>query len=324
MDTRAYESMTGREIRELCRSGRFDRPTAGVALGYAQVNLVVLRAEAAKEFENFCRANPQPCPLLEMTAPGDPEPKRMAPGSDVRSDLPRYRVLRNGECIDRPTALTAYWPDAISPSPFQGEGRGEGPIAGFTPHPTLSFQGERGLQATPQQERGLQAGSEGRGDDFVAFLIGCSFTFEAALLKAGVPVRHIEEGKNVPMYRTNRVCTPAGRFHGPMVVSMRPMTPEHAELATKITAAFSRVHGAPIHSGNPAAIGITDLNRPDYGDAVSIRRSEVPVFWACGVTPMEAILRAKLDMAIVHEPGHMLVTDISDGSLRDTPHGGLA
>ena len=271
MDTCAYETMTGAEIRALCRTGEFDRPTAGVALGYAQVNLVVLRAEAAKEFEDFCRANPKPCPLLEMTATGDYEPQRLAPGSDVRTDLPRYRVLRNGECIDRPTSITAYW-----------------------------------------------------SDNLVAFLIGCSFTFETALLKAGIPMRHIAEGRNVPMYRTNMACTPAGRFHGPMVVSMRPMTPEHAELATRITAAFPRVHGAPIHTSDPTAIGIPDVNRPDYGDAVSIHSGEVPVFWACGVTPMEAILRARLDIAIVHEPGHMLVTDISDESLREDPLGGAA
>jgi len=274
MENLNYANMTGLEIRALCRKGEFDRPTAGVALGYAQVNLVVLRAEAAREFEDFCRANPKPCPLLETTAPGDPEPHRLALGSDVRTDLPRYRVLTNGECIDRPTSITAYWPDAPS--------------------------------------------------DFVAFLIGCSFTFETALIKAGIPVRHIEECRNVPMYRTNMACTSAGRFHGPMVVSMRPMTPEHAELAARITAAFPRVHGAPIHTGNPAAIGITELNRPDYGDAVSIRSGEIPVFWACGVTPMEAILRAKLDIAITHEPGHMLVTDISDESLGDATLGGAA
>ena len=274
----ALAKMCGREIRELCRSGRFHRPTTGVALGFSQVNLVILRAEDAKEFEAFCRANPKPCPLLEITSPGDYEARQMALGSDVRTDLPRYRVLRNGECEDRPTSIAAYWPDVAQSSV----------------------------------------------SDFVAFLIGCSFTFETALLKAGVPVRHIEEGKNVPMYRTDRACTPAGRFHGPIVVSMRPMTPENAELATRITASFPRVHGAPVHFGNPGAIGIADVNRPDYGDPVSIHSDELPVFWACGVTPMEAILRAKLNIAIVHEPGHMLVTDVSDESLRDEPLGGAA
>ena len=270
MNANAYANKTGAEIRALCRGGEFDRPTAGVALGYTQVNLVILRAEASEEFEAFCRANPKPCPLLERTAPGWYEPRSMAPHADMRTDLPRYRVLQHGRCVERPTSITTYWLDA----------------------------------------------TRSRASDFVAFLIGCSFTFETALLKAGVPVRHIEEGKNVPMYRTNIACTPAGRFHGPLVVSMRPMTPAEAELATRITAAFPRVHGAPIHLGDPSAIGITDLARPDYGDAVTLRRGEIPVFWACGVTPMEAIIRAKLDIAITHEPGHMLVTDVTDESLR--------
>jgi len=271
MNANAYANKTGAEIRALCRCGEFDRPTAGVALGYTQVNLVILRAEASEEFEAFCRANPKPCPLLERTAPGNYEPAQMAPQADVRTDLPRYRVLQHGRCVERPTSITTYWLDA----------------------------------------------TRSRASDFVAFLIGCSFTFETALLKAGVPVRHIEERRNVPMYRTNIACTPAGCFHGPLVVSMRPMTPAEAELATRITAAFPRVHGTPIHLGDPSAIGITDLTRPDYGDAVTLRRREIPVFWACGVTPMEAIIRAKLDIAITHEPGHMLVTDVTDESLRE-------
>lgn len=293
---------SGREIRELCRSGRYDRPTAGIALGYTQVNLVILRAEAAKEFEAFCRANPKPCPLLEMTTPGDYEPKRMAPGGDVRTDLPRYRVFRNVECFDRPTSIVQYWSDDPPASPLT-----EGGTRGVAS--PLDKSGQRGVAAP---------------SDFVAFLIGCSFSFETALFKSGIPVRHIEEDKNVPMYRTNIPCTPAGRFHGPMVVSMRPMTPAQAALAARITAAFPRVHGAPIHTGDPTAIGIANVNRPDYGDAVTIHPGEVPVFWACGVTPMEAILRAKPDIAITHEPGHMLVTDIRDESLREPPLGGAA
>ncbi len=280
-----FAHMTGREIRQRCRSGRFDGPTSGVALGYVQVNLVVLRADAAGEFEAFCRANSQTCPLLEKTAQGDFEPKWMAPGGDVRTDLPRYRVLKNGECIDRPTSIQDYWPDHSPPSP-------------------LTKGGYRGVVT-----------------DLVAFLIGCSFTFETALLEAGIPIRHIEENKNVPMYRSSIACTPAGRFHGPMVVSMRAMTPVQAEHATRITAEFPRVHGAPIHVGDPAAIGISDVQRPDYGDPVTIHPGEVPVFWACGVTPLEAILRAKLDIAVTHEPGHMLVTDIKDEGLRESTLG---
>jgi uncharacterized protein YcsI (UPF0317 family) len=195
----------------------------------------------------------------------------MAPGADVRTDLPRYRVFRKGECVDRPVSIGPYW-----------------------------------------------------RADLVACLIGCSFTFETALLKAGIPVRHIEERCNVPMYRTNVACTPAGRFSGPLVVSMRPMTPLQAEQAAAITARLPRVHGAPVHVGDARELGIADVGRPDYGDAVTIREGEVPVFWACGVTPMEAILRAGLDLAITHEPGHMLVTDVRDESLFEFATGASA
>jgi uncharacterized protein YcsI (UPF0317 family) len=149
----------------------------------------------------------------------------------------------------------------------------------------------------------------------VAFLIGCSFTFESALLKANVPVRHIEEDRNVPMYRTNLSCEPVGPFTGPLIVSMRPMTRKQAGVAARITASFPRVHGTPVHIGDAEAIGISDLSRPDYGEPVTIRPDEIPVFWACGVTPIEAIMRAKPDLAVTHEPGHMFVTDTLDQSL---------
>ena len=258
-----HTHMTGLEIRSLCRENRFDRPTAGLAQGYVQANLVVLRLSDATVFERFCRLNPSPCPLLEVTKPGQFEPTELAPGADVRTDLPRYRVLRRGVCIDQPVAIDTYWQD-----------------------------------------------------DSVAFLIGCSFTFEFALLEVGVPVRHIEEGKNVPMYRSNMPCAPVGRFNTDMIVSMRPMTPKQADEAARVTAAFPRVHGAPVHVGDPSAIGVTDLSRPDYGDAVTIHDTEVPVFWACGVTPMAALTEAKLDLAITHEPGHMFVTDEREESLR--------
>ena len=256
--------LTPREVRLLCRRGEFDRPTSGAAMGFVQVNLVILPGEAAAEFEAFCRLNPRPCPLLEVTNLGSYRPTRLAPDADVRTDLPRYRVYRGGLCVDRLSDVVSYW-----------------------------------------------------RENFVAFLIGCSFTFESALIGAGIPVRHIEENRNVPMFRTNVPCKPAGRFHGPLVVSMRPMTPRQADRAAEITAQFPAVHGAPMQIGNHTELGITDLNRPDYGDAVTIRPGEIPSFWACGVTPMEAILRAKLDLAITHEPGHMLVTDMRDEAFRE-------
>lgn len=152
-------------------------------------------------------------------------------------------------------------------------------------------------------------------DDLVGFLLGCSFSFESAMLRSGLPVRHIEEGKNVPMYKTNIPCISAGDFSGPLVVSMRPMSRSQAIQAVQITQRYGKAHGAPIHIGNPQDIGITSLDAPDYGDAVTINNGEVPVFWACGVTPQVAIEKAKPELCITHAPGHMFVTDIKDESL---------
>ncbi len=153
-------------------------------------------------------------------------------------------------------------------------------------------------------------------EDLVSFLIGCSFSFEGDLLAADVPVRQIEEGKNVPMYDTNIPCAPAGIFHGSMVVSMRPIPYELVPKAVQITAAMPRVHGAPVHIGDPAAIGIADLARPDYGDAVTVKPGEVPVFWPCGVTPQNAVMRSRPSFAITHAPGHMLLTDVKNVNLK--------
>ena len=151
--------------------------------------------------------------------------------------------------------------------------------------------------------------------DAVAFLLGCSFTFESALLNAGLPIRHIEAGCNVPMYRTSIACKPAGVFAGPMVVSMRPMTPAQAIRAVQVCSRFPRAHGAPIHIGDPAVIGIHDIARPDFGDPVEIRPGEVPVFWACGVTPQAVALASKPPFMITHSPGHMFITDVPNGAL---------
>ena len=152
-------------------------------------------------------------------------------------------------------------------------------------------------------------------DDLVAFLIGCSFTFENALVQAGVPVRHIEQGCNVPMYRTSIACRPAGVFRGPMVVSMRPLSPAQAVRAVEVCSRFPRAHGSPVHFGDPSAIGIRDIARPDFGDRVEIRPGEVPVFWACGVTPQAVAMEVRPPLLITHKPGHMFVTDLRDRDL---------
>ena len=147
-------------------------------------------------------------------------------------------------------------------------------------------------------------------EGLVSFVIGCSFSFEQALIEAGIPLRHVQQGRNVAMYRTNIDTTPAGPFHGPMVVSMRPLAPQHVALAVEVTGRMPNVHGAPIHIGDPAAIGIADLTKPDFGDPVAILPDEVPVFWACGVTPQSAVMQSKPAFCITHAPGCMLVTDI--------------
>ncbi len=154
-------------------------------------------------------------------------------------------------------------------------------------------------------------------DDFVSFLIGCSFSFEASLLEAGVPVRHIEEGRNVPMYRTDIDCIPAGRFSGKMVVSMRPIPYGQVVKATTVTAGMPRVHGAPIHIGDPSVIGIKDISKPDFGDSVTINAGETPVFWCCGVTPQSVVMNSKPAFVITHAPGHMFITDVKNSDLKD-------
>lgn len=153
-------------------------------------------------------------------------------------------------------------------------------------------------------------------DDFVYFLIGCSFSFESELLEADIPVRHIEEGRNVPMFNTNIELNSAGKFHGNMVVSMRPIPNDLVVKAVNVTAAMPRVHGAPVQIGNPQAIGISDITKPDYGDSVTVNEGEVPVFWACGVTPQNVVMQTKPPIAITHSPGHMFITDVKNVSLK--------
>jgi uncharacterized protein YcsI (UPF0317 family) len=261
-DARAIADLTPGEAREAIRAGDWTGPTAGLATGHVQANLVVLPAADAFDFLRFCVRNPKPCPVLEVAEPGSPEPSMTAPGADLRTDLPRYRVLRDGAVAGEPTDVVDEW-----------------------------------------------------REDLVGFLLGCSFTFERALLAEGIPVRHLEQGVNVPMYRTTRPCEPAGRFAGPLVVSMRPMTPGEAIRATQVTARYPSVHGAPVHVGDPAALGIDELAAPDYGDAVEVGPGEVPVFWACGVTPQAVAEAVRPELMITHAPGHMFVTDLAEAAL---------
>lgn len=233
-------------------------PTAGWARGHTQANLISVPADWAYDMLLFCQRNPKPCPVLDVTDAGS-WTTPLAPDADLRTDLPRYRVWRDGELADEPTDVVDVW-----------------------------------------------------RADLVTFLIGCSFTFEWALAGAGVPLRHIEQGRNVPMYVTTRACRPAGRLHGPMVVSMRPV-PQHAlEAAVRESSLMPAVHGGPVHLGPPGALGIDDLDAPDFGDPVDREPGDIPVFWACGVTPQAAVMASRPPFAITHAPGHMFVTDTRD------------
>tara|TARA_R110000787_G_scaffold134158_1_gene246551 strand:+ start:231 stop:1013 length:783 start_codon:yes stop_codon:yes gene_type:complete len=245
------------ELRAACRTGAFDGPTSGQAQGFVQANMVILPAADAEDFRLFCERNPKPCPVLEILAPGDPEPKASAPGADVRTDLSRYRVFRNGEAVGDATDISDIW-----------------------------------------------------RDDLVTFLLGCSFTAEEALIAAGLEPRHIRETGIVPMFRTTKPTEGAGKFTGPYVVSMRPYTPEEAKRAAAVTEKYPMAHGGPIQFGDPDALGIRDIGDPEYGAAVTIKDGEIPVFWACGVTPQEAIRNAKPEIAITHAPGYMFVSDL--------------
>jgi uncharacterized protein YcsI (UPF0317 family) len=175
--------------------------------------------------------------------------------------------------------------------------------------PRYRVWNDGGLVAEPNEIKSVWR------DDLVTFAIGCSFSFEQALVDSGLPLRHVEQGKNVAMYRSNILTQAAGPFHGPMVVSMRPMKAADAIRAIQITSRFPNVHGAPIHIGDPALIGIADLQKPDYGDAVDVMPDELPVFWACGVTPQAAIAQARPAFCITHAPGYMLITDLLNQQL---------
>ncbi|MDN5914875.1 MAG: putative hydro-lyase [Pseudonocardia sp.] len=243
-------------------------PTSGWCDGWTQANLITVPADRAWDVLLFAQRNPQSCPVLDVLEAGatsgpllDGAGSGCADGSpgDIRTDLPGYRVYRDGELTEQPTDVLGHW-----------------------------------------------------REDLVSFLIGCSFTFERALLAAGVPLRHLERGSNVPMYRTARRCRPAGAPAGPLVVSMRPVPAELVSTAVAVTGRYPSVHGAPVRVGDPEALGITDLDRPDYGDPVPVDGGDVPVFWACGVTPQAAVTESRLPLVIAHEPGHMLVTDARD------------
>ena len=250
------------EVRRRIRGGRFHGHTGALAKGYVQANLAILPADYADEFARFCQRNPKPCPLLAMSEPGSPHLPEIAEDLDLRTDLPSYRVFRDGALDGDVASIDDLWQN-----------------------------------------------------DFVAFALGCSFSFEEALIDAGLSIRHWNDGSVCPMFLTDIECAPAGRFRSKMVVSMRPFTPADAIKAVQITSRYPRVHGAPIHLGMPERIGIEDVGRAWQGDDPIIAPGQMPVFWACGVTPQVAVRSARPPIAITHTPAHMLVTDVRNASL---------
>lgn len=248
----------GAEVRAAVRGRRWNRATHGLARGYMQANLAIVPQSHASDFLRFCEINPGPCPLIEVTAAGDVEARAVAPGSDLRTDLPGYRRYADGRLVDEPRDLIAHW-----------------------------------------------------RRDHVAFLLGCSNSMDDALIAAGIPQRHLEsEDGRISVYTSSIPCAPAGPFHGPVVVTMRPTAADQVERAIAVSSRFPQAHGAPVHVGDPRAIGIDDLSKVEWGKYNPLREGEIPVFWACGVTPQAIALAARIPEMITHAPGHMFVTDL--------------
>jgi uncharacterized protein YcsI (UPF0317 family) len=249
---------SGRDVRAAARSGHWRRATHGLARGYVQANMAIVPKRYAFDFMLFCQRNPKPCPVIDVTDPGDPEARFAAPGSDVRIDLPGYRVFRDGKLVAEVSEITNYW----------------------------------------------------RADS-VAFLLGCSNSMDDVLIEARIPQRHLEsEDGRISVYASNIMCAPAGIFRGPVVVTMRPIPQSRLVDAISITARYPMAHGAPVHVGDPRAIGIEDLSRVGWGKYNELRHDDVPVFWACGVTPQAVAAKARIPEMITHAAGHMFVSDL--------------
>jgi uncharacterized protein YcsI (UPF0317 family) len=258
----AWDTADPREVRRQIRTGQYRGHTGALAKGFVQANLAIMPLDYAEDFLRFCQRNPKPCPLLAMSEPGDPRLPELAEDLDIRTDLPSYRVFRDGEYDGDVVSIEDLW-----------------------------------------------------RDDFVVFALGCSFSFEEPLVDAGLRLRHWEDGSVCPMFLTDIDCAPAGRFHSKLVVSMRPFNPADAIKAVQITSRYPRVHGAPVHLGMPELIGVEDIGRAWQGDDPKLTADQMPVFWACGVTPQVAVRSARPPLAITHTPAHMLVTDVRNASL---------
>jgi uncharacterized protein YcsI (UPF0317 family) len=256
-DKGALKHATSAEVRAAARRGDLRSATHGLARGHVQANLVVLPARYAFDFFRFCFRNPKSCPLIDVTDPGDPEPKRAAPDADIRRDLPGYRIYRDGVLVDEVASIDKLW-----------------------------------------------------RRDHVAFLLGCSNSFDEILLRAGIPQRHLEgDDGRISVYESTVPCVPAGPFAGPVAVTMRPIPAKDVARVIEISSQYPIAHGGPLHVGDPAALGIADLSQVKWGKYNPLRPGDVPMYWACGVTPQAVAMAAKIPEMMTHAPGHMFVTD---------------
>jgi uncharacterized protein YcsI (UPF0317 family) len=258
----SWDRSDPRAARRQIRAGTYTGYTAGIAPGFVQANVCILPRSWTEDFLLYCQRNPKPCPLIARSDVGDPRLLTLSDELDIRSDIPRYHIFRNGDFVEEVTDIRSYW-----------------------------------------------------RDDLVAFALGCSFSFEEALQEAGVRLKFLERNNVAAVYVTNVDTVPAGPFKGPLVVTMRAFTPADAIRAVQITSRFPNVHGAPVHLGNPESIGV-DLSRRylDVGDP-EVADDELPVFWACGLTPQLAVKRARPPLCITHAPSSMLITDLRNASL---------
>jgi len=257
-----WDRKNPRDVRRAARSMGYTGYTAGLAPGYVQANICILPKASAEDFLLFCQRNPKPCPLLSRSDVGSPRLPSLADDLDIRTDIPRYHIFRDGKFVEEVTDISGYWQD-----------------------------------------------------DLVTFALGCSFSFEEALQEAGIPLRFLSNNNVAGVYVSNLPTEPAGSFEAPLVVTMRAFRPSDAIRAIQITSRFPNVHGAPVHIGNPGMIGVDLNNRyQNVGDS-TVADGEIPLFWACGLTPQFAVMSAKPSLCITHAPSSMLVTDLRNASL---------
>lgn len=258
LERRTLEGASPAEVRRAIREGRWRSNTKRLALGHHQANVTIVPERYAFDFMRFCFRNPKPLPLLEVTEPGEPVPRKSAPDADLRTDVGEYLVLRDGEVAERRHSIAELW-----------------------------------------------------RKDHVAFLTGCNLSLDRVMLEAGIPLPHLHSEEAFPaQYRSSIECTPAGAFRGPLVVSLRPVPDALVVPLVELTSRYALSHGAPVHIGDPAAIGVRDLAKVDWGRQNVMPPGHTPMFWACGITAQAAAIASRIPEMIVHAPGRLFVTDL--------------